>query len=589
MKKGISLSVLSVIIVIMVILTTTVTTTGSMALSNSKKMKFASEIAFVQEMVDKYINDKSDYPTNNIVEVDLSNVTANSIVQFDDEIKNGNVITLYEIDFSLLGKTDLIYGTKEEGDAKDVYALSKETGRVYYIKGLKVRDITYYTLTEDLKESIGYVSNVGAISKDGIIFNLSKNTWTNQNIDSNIKVPNKSEYANVIVSVIQNNAVIKNVDLSETTKEYYVYEISGVTGNYDVEVSYTKNSKSSLQTFNITNYDGQSPTLTVNEVKEMVNESDGIKQTYISIDIANDISGIKHAKYETVNILEENAKQYFAGNGMQILNNTIIADKYTKYVTIYVEDNAGNYTMSTVTLNTVLSTNDYVKENLVLQYDGINNTGNGHSNTATVWKDLSKSGNDITLNADNSFNENSCVFPKTINSGLSLANPLKAGINNGFTIECVAKSNTTNTSETEDFKLYDWFWNIRDDYTEINYMQFIRRFTGEYSISVITNSNQLLWDLIPQNGVVISQLVVNNSTMCNYYNGVLTSQEDSSSEVLNIVSNINNLDLGYGKWSESGEDIHLNGNIYTIRVYNRALTKNEIKQNYKIDKIRYEF
>ena len=58
MKKGISLSVLSVIIVIMVILTTTVTTTGSMALSNSKKMKFASEIAFVQEMVDKYINDK---------------------------------------------------------------------------------------------------------------------------------------------------------------------------------------------------------------------------------------------------------------------------------------------------------------------------------------------------------------------------------------------------------------------------------------------------------------------------------------------------------------------------------------------------
>ena len=586
MKKGISLSVLSVIIVIMVILTTTVTTTGSMALSNSKKMKFASEIAFVQEMVDKYINDKSDYPTNNIVEVDLSNVTANSIVQFDDEIKNGNVITLYELDFSLLGKTDLIYGTKE--DAKDIYALSKDTGRVYYIKGLKVRDITYYTLTEDLKESIGYVSNVGAISKDGIIFNLSKNTWTNQNIDSSIKVPNKSEYANVIVSVIQNNAVIKNVDLSETTKEYYVYEISGVTGNYDVEVSYTKNSKSSLQTFNVTNYDGISPTLTVNEVKEMVNESDGIKQTYISIDIANDISGIKHAKYETVNILEENAKQYFAGNGMQILNNTIIADKYTKYVTIYVEDNAGNYTMSTVTLNTVLSTNDYVKENLVLQYDGINNTGNGHSNTATVWKDLSKSGNDVTLNTDNSFNENSCVFPKTINSGLSLANPLKAGINNGFTIECVAKSNTTNTSETEDFKLYDWFWNIRDDATEENYMQFIRRYTGEYSIGITTDSTQRLWDLIPQDGVVISQLVVNNSTMCNYYNGVLTSQENCSSEILNNMANINILDLGAGKWSAGGEDIYLNGNIYSFRVYNRALTKNEIKQNYKIDKIRYE-
>lgn len=586
MKKGISLSVLSVIIVIMVILTTTVTTTGSMALNNSKKMKFASEIAFVQEMVDKYINDKSDYPISNIVEVDLSNVTANSIVQFDDEIKNGNVITLYEIDFSLLGKTDLIYGTKE--DAKDIYALSKDTGRVYYIKGLKVRDITYYTLTEDLKESIGYVSNVGAISKDGIIFNLSKNTWTNQNIESSIKVPNKSEYANVTVSVMQNNAVVKTVELSETTKEYNVYKISGVTGNYDVEVSYTKNSNASLQTFNVTNYDGISPTLTVNEVKEMVNESDGIKQTYISVDIANDISGIKHAKYETVNILEDNAKQYFAGNGMQILNNTIIADKYTKYVTIYVEDNAGNYTMSTVTLNTVLSTNDYIKENLVLHYDGINNTGNGHSNTATVWKDLSKNGNDVTLNANNNFNENSCVFPKAINSGLSLTNPLKVGINNGFTIECIAKSNTTNTSVTEDFNLYDWFWNIRDDATEENYMQFIRRYTGEYSIGITTDSTQRLWDLIPQDGVVISQLVVNSSTISHYYNGILTAEEGCSNEILNSISNINSLDLGYGKWSDGGEDIYLNGNIYTFRVYNRALTKNEIKQNYKIDKIRYE-
>ena len=54
MKKGISLAVLSVIILVMVILATAATTTGTTAINSSKKMKFASEIMFVQEIVNEY-------------------------------------------------------------------------------------------------------------------------------------------------------------------------------------------------------------------------------------------------------------------------------------------------------------------------------------------------------------------------------------------------------------------------------------------------------------------------------------------------------------------------------------------------------
>lgn len=40
---------------------------------------------------------------------------------------------------------------------------------------------------------------------------------------------------------------------------------------------------------------------------------------------------------------------------------------------------------------------EYIKNGLILHLDGINNTGNGHSNTTTTWKDLSGRGNDATL------------------------------------------------------------------------------------------------------------------------------------------------------------------------------------------------
>lgn len=39
----------------------------------------------------------------------------------------------------------------------------------------------------------------------------------------------------------------------------------------------------------------------------------------------------------------------------------------------------------------------YITEGLIIHYDGINNTGNGHSNTTTTWKDLSGNENNATL------------------------------------------------------------------------------------------------------------------------------------------------------------------------------------------------
>lgn len=51
----------------------------------------------------------------------------------------------------------------------------------------------------------------------------------------------------------------------------------------------------------------------------------------------------------------------------------------------------------------------YVQDGLIMYYDGINNTGNGHSNTTTKWKDLSGNNNDGTINGS-VWEENSLNF-----------------------------------------------------------------------------------------------------------------------------------------------------------------------------------
>ena len=49
----------------------------------------------------------------------------------------------------------------------------------------------------------------------------------------------------------------------------------------------------------------------------------------------------------------------------------------------------------------------------MVAYDGINNTGNGHDDKATVWKDLSGNGNDGTLNGGATWEEDHLKFDGT--------------------------------------------------------------------------------------------------------------------------------------------------------------------------------
>ena len=59
------------------------------------------------------------------------------------------------------------------------------------------------------------------------------------------------------------------------------------------------------------------------------------------------------------------------------------------------------------------SSDEYIKNGLMVAYDGINNTGNGHDDKVTTWKDLSGNGNDGILKGDPTWEEDHLKFDGT--------------------------------------------------------------------------------------------------------------------------------------------------------------------------------
>lgn len=152
MKKGITATSVAIMALIIIIIIGTITTLSYNSIENAEKITFSLEISNLQELVDKYSRDNT-LDIYSILEneylIKLTGISSRSISQFDGEPQNdNNEIVVYELDLSALGITDTVYGNKKT--EKDVYVMSKTTGRVYYIEGIKANGITYYTLTDEL-------------------------------------------------------------------------------------------------------------------------------------------------------------------------------------------------------------------------------------------------------------------------------------------------------------------------------------------------------------------------------------------------------------------------------------------------------
>lgn len=567
MKKGITLVTLLITLIVMIVLSTTVVVSGVSAMNNAKKMKFAAELVFMQDTVQNYMRTHE-----NSLPIKGGVVAVQNLPQGE----------YYEIDMSLLGLIDTAYGNKLNADEKDIYVVSKTNNEVYYLKGLKIGNTIYYNLTDELKESINY-TDTNAVSKDGIIFNQSKTDYTNSDISVNVQVP--KEYSNVTV-------VSGNTEITEFAIEgkYIVFTISEAS-NFNIAVLYTKDGAQLQQTHSVSNFDNVAPTI---EIKEKIKiTSDNKEKTSITINTTDDLSGVDKVLYTTDKV----EKTYFEteNKGKQVTNNNVVVDKFTKYVTFYVVDKAGNSKILVETLDATATENDYAKYGLILHYDAINNTGNGHSNTTTVWKDLSGNGNNGTLTN----------FNNTTSSGWNGKGILLDGVNdyietidvvdyketNAITIQFVDLDGILYSNRNKG-KIYVIAESSRDFNTNTNsfLVAAFERYTNGMSAAVQFDNYYVknYKETVNEKNTLYTYIIdLKNKTNPNikiYRDTELLHEED---EILrgSFYDYFKNYELFIG--SRRGSDLFANLKIGNFKIYNRALTEDEIEQNYKVDKIRF--
>ena len=216
---------------------------------------------------------------------------------------------------------------------------------------------------------------------------------------------------------------------------------------------------------------------------------------------------------------------------------------------------------------------DYVQNGLIAMWDGIENAGWGvHDAAATTWKDLVGSRNLTLANAAFSstslYRESSSAGYMAYDAGGRFSCP------SGYTVEICSQL------------MFDGLAiivNVMFNFDGVNQNTcFKARMRasgyGQYGVGPLLSTYKTYSPPWPRNG--INGTITYMSSLDSFYNAI-QMEEDSS------------LTFPAGNAYSSGVALGNNsvyavyGNIYSARIYSRALTVAEIAANYAIDKVRF--
>jgi hypothetical protein len=204
-----------------------------------------------------------------------------------------------------------------------------------------------------------------------------------------------------------------------------------------------------------------------------------------------------------------------------------------------------------------LSAKSYIQDGLVAMWDGIENAGWGvHDPSATVWKNLVK-GDSFKVKSGNYFTADSVITTVNTDYGVILTYGIQDG--SGYTFECVGASLSPGSaviaipySGGANFSVYP-NWRAKSSY--------IKACGGNLTVD---NSG-------PTGTRKSFGLKVDGD------NWTIFSEQFSVTKA--------------GTWTKTsskyGGYIQSNAECCNIRLYNRALTAEEIAYNYEIDKARF--
>lgn len=200
---------------------------------------------------------------------------------------------------------------------------------------------------------------------------------------------------------------------------------------------------------------------------------------------------------------------------------------------------------------------DYVQDGLVLLLDGIRNTRSGHSTSTNVWEDLSGNNYEVTMK-NITINENNMYFSGDTSIMYSSNNIDAVSVEMVLELEESPQGEQYIASFGSLYKILAWSPNVKGfslGHGKKRYL--VENLYKKNSISV-----QYSPDAMYLNSKKLENSVVSTSW----------------SAVPKYPFMISAYSSGYYK---------LKGKIYSIRVYNRALTQDEINHNYEMDKKRF--
>lgn len=209
----------------------------------------------------------------------------------------------------------------------------------------------------------------------------------------------------------------------------------------------------------------------------------------------------------------------------------------------------------------------YVHDSANLFLDGIWNAGTGaHSDTLTAWVDLSGRCQPTPIGAGNTVEEN-CVKSNGTNDGRMTVPDVAPVELPQLTLELVFRKDTDNINNQVI---------AGRDYTKSYYVNTSK---GSLSCWVGKSSNTIGNIILETDEIYSFQLTHTGSTLNLFLNG----QKLINGKASTILADTAKLNLfGY-----VGNNTTFEGSLFAVRIHNRALTDEEVKRNYEIDKQRF--
>ena len=160
-EKGISLVTLTVAIVLMIIISSVLIYNAQVGTKVKNLNKMYNDIEVLSDKISTY------YSTYGAIPASIKYTNTNAIQTISDskQLSPNDNENYYIIDLSALENFSLNYGREYEGinetnvnDKSDIYIINEQSHHIYYVKGITLDNIKYYTNDTDDEINL-YIEN----------------------------------------------------------------------------------------------------------------------------------------------------------------------------------------------------------------------------------------------------------------------------------------------------------------------------------------------------------------------------------------------------------------------------------------------